>query len=291
MSAVNGLSDPTGALYPANPMQVDLVLQVQGLGRVFSGNGSPPVTALEGVHFAVRRGSFVVLVGPSGCGKTTLLRLLAGLDRPDRGQALLDGEPIRQPQRRIGLIFQQANLMPWRTIRANVALPLELIGVPAGERRAQADRLIEQVGLAGFEDAYPVELSGGMAQRVAIARALIARPEVLLMDEPFAALDALTRERLSLDLLRVWATREQTILMVTHNIAEAVLLADEVLVMSARPGRIVARVAVTLPRPRRQDMLYSAELGRLSGQVRSAIEDGGVILAQDDMPEVNRGVI
>ncbi len=254
------------------------VLEAQAIGHDYppARRGGMPVQALEGVSFAVPHGALVALVGPSGCGKTTLLRILAGLIRPTRGLALLEGEPVTRPQRRIGLVFQQANLMPWRNVRDNIALPLELAGVPAAERAAQADALLAGVGLTGFADAFPAELSGGMAQRVAIARALISRPEVLLLDEPFAALDALTRERLSLDLLRVWAAHGQTILLVTHNISEAVLLADEIVVMSARPGRIVDRVAVTLPRPRTLDMLYSAELGRIAGQVRAAIAPDGL---------------
>jgi NitT/TauT family transport system ATP-binding protein len=259
----------TNTAPPSSP-----ILRAERLGMTFDANGSGgfPVQALADVSFSVARGTFAVLVGPSGCGKTTLLRLLAGLDQPTQGRAVLDGAPISAPQRRIGLVFQQANLMPWRSVRDNISLPLALAGIPAGERRSRAQELIGMVGLAGFEDAYPAEISGGMAQRVALARALITRPEVLLMDEPFAALDALTRERLSLDILAVWAQTRQTIVMVTHNISEAVLLADEVLVMSARPGRIVERVPVTLPRPRTLDMLYSPALGALAGQVRTAIE-------------------
>jgi NitT/TauT family transport system ATP-binding protein len=249
------------------------LLRAERLGMTFDANGSGfPVRALAEVSLDVARGAFVVLVGPSGCGKSTLLRLLAGLEQPSEGRALLDGAPIAAPQRRISLIFQQANQMPWRSVRANVLLPLELAGVPAAERQTRAGEMIALVGLAGFADAYPAELSGGMAQRVAIARGLAARPEVLLMDEPFAALDALTRERLSLDILQVWAATRQTILMVTHNISEAVLLADEVLVMSPRPGHIVRRVPIPLPRPRTLDLLYSPALGELAGQVRAGIE-------------------
>lgn len=251
------------------------VLRAENISHVFAttGNSTQPVEALKNVTLEVCRGSFVVLVGPSGCGKTTLLRLLAGLIPPTSGHVLLENEQITAPQRRIGVIFQQANLMPWRSVMANVMLPLELAGVAAQERHERAARRIEQVGLAGFENAFPAELSGGMAQRVAIARALVTRPEVLLMDEPFAALDALTRERLSLDMLKVWATTGQTILMVTHNISEAVLLADKVIVMSPRPGRITSEVDVKLPRPRTLKMLYGAELGALAGQVRAAIEE------------------
>lgn len=251
------------------------VLRTERIGHTYTMNGSSgqTVETLRNVSFDVHKGAFVALVGPSGCGKTTLLRLLAGLLHPTEGRAYLDEKPISGPQRRIGVVFQQANLMPWRNTQANIMLPLELAGVPKLERHERAQALIEQVGLSGFENAFPAELSGGMAQRVAIARALVSRPEVLLLDEPFASLDALTRERLSLDLLKVWADTGQTILMVTHNINEAVLLADKVLVMSPRPGRIVARVAVTLPRPRALDMLYNPLLGTLATKVRAAIEE------------------
>lgn len=253
------------------------VLEARGITHFFPANtfGGPPVGALEDVSFKIRRGAFVVLVGPSGCGKTTLLRILAGLVPPTHGQALLEGEPVAHPQRRLGVVFQQATLMPWRSVRANISLPLELAGVSRAERAERANALIESVGLAGFGDAFPAELSGGMAQRVAIARALVSRPEVLLMDEPFAALDALTRERLSLDLLRVWAARQQTVLMVTHNISEAVLMADEIIVMSPRPGRIEQRIPVDLPRPRALDMLYDPAVGQIAGRVRAAIAHNG----------------
>ncbi|MBN2471722.1 MAG: ABC transporter ATP-binding protein [Anaerolineae bacterium] len=266
-------SSPDRAPAPENTPG-EAVLEAQGISHAFPANthGGPPVRALEDISFAIPRGAFVALVGPSGCGKTTLLRILAGLEQPTRGRALLEGEPVAQPGRRLGVVFQQANLMPWRSVRANVGLPLELAGASREIRVERADALIAHVGLAGFEDAFPAELSGGMAQRVAIARALISRPEVLLMDEPFAALDTLTRERLSLDLLRVWAAHRQTALMVTHNISEAVLMADEILVMSARPGRIAQRIAVPLPRPRTLEMLYSPDVGRIAGQVRAAIE-------------------
>lgn len=262
---------------PPSPNGREVILEARGISHYFPANtyGGPPVCALEDVSFTVRRGAFVVLVGPSGCGKTTLLRILAGLIQPTEGQALLEGAPIVRPQRKLGVIFQQANLMPWRNVRANISLPLELAGVPREERAARAEALLESVGLAGFGDALPAELSGGMAQRVAIARALIARPEVLLMDEPFAALDALTRERLSLDLLRVWAAHRQTVLMVTHNISEAVLMADEILVMSPRPGHIEQHIPVPLPRPRTLEMLYSPAVGRIAGQVRAAIANNG----------------
>ncbi len=230
------------------------------------------VHALERVSFQVERQQFMCLVGPSGAGKTTLLRLLGGLLRPSAGRVLFEGEPLVRPRRRFGFVFQKANLMPWRTVLANVMLPLELQAVPLAEARQRAEDLIELVGLSGFEHVLPRGLSGGMEQRVAIARALVHRPDVLLLDEPFGALDALTRERMGGELLRIWEARKKTVVMVTHSIPEALLLADWVLVLSQRPGQIRLALEVPLPRPRRVDMEYSPEFGALAARVRAAIE-------------------
>ena len=213
-------------------------------------------------------------MGPSGCGKSTLIRVLAGLIPATRGEALLDGEPIRQPSRRVALMFQDANLMPWRTVLDNIALPLELAGVAKPARYDAAQRLLPRLGLAEFARSYPGELSGGMAQRVALGRVLIQRPDVLLLDEPFGALDALTREQVAQTCCDLWAQEHQTVLMVTHDINEAVLLADRVLVMSRRPGQINADVSVSLPRPRQLSDIYSDEFGRIAQRIRANIERG-----------------
>jgi len=226
---------------------------------------------LDRVSMTVSPREFVCVVGPSGCGKSTLLRVLSGLLTPTSGTVTLGGDPVAQTPRRIGHVFQQANLMPWRTVLDNIMLPLELAGAPLAERRQAAQELIALVGLDGFEAYYPAELSGGMAQRVAIARALIIAPEMILLDEPFGALDALTRERMGQELLRIWAARQTTVVMVTHSIGEAVLLADCVLVMSPRPGHIEARVPITLPRPRDLGMLHSSQAGELAAAIRGAI--------------------
>jgi NitT/TauT family transport system ATP-binding protein len=227
--------------------------------------------ALEGVSLQVGAGEFLCIVGPSGCGKSTLLRVLGGLVRPTSGRVYLGGELLTAPRRQIGFVFQKANLMPWRTVLRNVTLPLEVKGLKAEEAGQQARELLKLVGLEGFENAYPHELSGGMEQRVAIARALIHDPAILLLDEPFGSLDALTRENMNLELLRIWQAKRKTVVMVTHSIQEALFLADRILVMSSRPGRIEATVAVPLPRPRRLEMLYGDEFGALSRQVRRAI--------------------
>ena len=227
--------------------------------------------ALEGVSLQVGAGEFLCIVGPSGCGKSTLLRVLGGLVRPTSGSVYLGGELLTAPRRQIGFVFQKANLMPWRTVLRNVTLPLEVRGLKAEEAGQQARELLQLVGLEGFENAYPHELSGGMEQRVAIARALIHDPAILLLDEPFGSLDALTRENMNLELLRIWQAKRKTVVMVTHSIQEALFLADRILVMSSRPGRIEATVAVPLPRPRRLEMLYGDEFGVLSRRVRQAI--------------------
>lgn len=246
------------------------LLQARDLSLVYT-DLAGHVHALENVNIRVDRQEFVSLVGPSGCGKSSLLRVLGGLQPPSRGTVIFDGRPLRRPSPEIGIVFQKPTLMPWRTVLANITLPLELDGLDRGAARARALSLTHLVGLEGFEDTFPAALSGGMAQRVAIARALAPRPQVLLLDEPFGALDALTRERMGEELLRIWAAEQTTVLMVTHSIREAILLADRTVVMSPRPGRIVADFAVDLPRPRTLDMQYSDLFGHLAHQVRQAI--------------------
>jgi NitT/TauT family transport system ATP-binding protein len=247
------------------------VLAADEIAMTFLGRQGS-LEALESVSFEVGAGEFLCIVGPSGCGKSTLLRVLGGLARPTSGEVYMGGELLTAPRRQIGFVFQKANLMPWRTVLRNVTLPLEIKGLKAEEAGQQARELLKLVGLEGFEDAYPHELSGGMEQRVAIARALVHDPAILLLDEPFGALDALTREQMNLELLRIWEAKRKTVVMVTHSIQEALFLADRILVMSSRPGRIEATVSVPLPRPRRLEMLYSTEFGVLSKRVRQAIK-------------------
>jgi NitT/TauT family transport system ATP-binding protein len=215
----------------------------------------------------------VCLVGPSGCGKSTLLRILAGLLRPDRGSVFLDGKPVEAPQRQVGIVFQQANLMPWRTVLGNVLLPLEIAGVDPNLARDRANSMLDLVGLGDFAQAYPADLSGGMAQRVAIARALVHRPSLLLLDEPFGSLDALTRERMGQELLRIWHAEPITVLMVTHSVPEAVFLSDRVFALSPRPGTIAASLPIGLRRPRELALMGTKEFGELTTKARAAITD------------------
>ena len=250
-------------------------LRVAGVSVNFS-TPEGELAALKDVTFDVKSGEFVCLVGPSGCGKSTLLRILAGLLRPSEGRVWLDGELLTAPRRQVGLVFQQANLMPWRTVMGNVMLPLEMSVMSQEQARAQARELIDLVGLGEFARAYPAELSGGMLQRVAIARALAHDPAVLLLDEPFGSLDALARERMGQELLRIWRARRKTVLMVTHSVHEAVFLADRVLVLSPRPGVVTAEAAVELPRPREMALLESNAFGALARQVRAAIMAGQI---------------
>lgn len=222
--------------------------------------------ALDGVTFQVRDREVVAIVGPNGCGKSTLLRVISGLIAPDSGTVTVDETSVSGPDARVGLVFQEPRLLVWRSVLDNIALPLELSGVAPGERYRRARHLIALVGLTGFEGARPHRLSGGMRQRVAIARALALEPSALLLDEPFSALDALTRERFNAELLGLWSETGTTVVLVTHSIPEAIFLADRVLVMSPRPGRIVAELAIETPRPRSSADL---DLGALSAAART----------------------
>jgi NitT/TauT family transport system ATP-binding protein len=248
------------------------ILRAESVHVTFTG-GETGLGALAGISFEVYQGELVCFVGPSGCGKSTLLRVIGGLLEPTHGCVQLRGQPCEGPCDDIGIVFQKPNLMPWRTALRNITLPLELEGEERGVARQEAVGLIGLVGLAGFEESYPSQLSGGMAQRVAIARALVHDPEILLLDEPFGALDALTRERMNLELLHIWETRDKTVIMVTHNIQEAILLADRVLVLSPRPGRIVADIPITLPRPRAQTQVYDPAFLDLSRRIHAEIRD------------------
>ena len=225
--------------------------------------------ALEGVSLTIEPGQSVALIGPNGGGKSTLLRVVAGLLPADRGRAMLDGRPIDGPNPRIGFVFQEPRLLPWRTTAANVAYPLELAGVPRADRQAAVDALIRTVGLEGAEAQIPSQLSGGMRQRAALARTLALDPDVLLLDEPFSALDELTRERLNLELLALAARRPTTILLVTHSVQEAIFLADRVVVLSERPGRVLADVPIGLPRPRSLHDLDAAVVSQAAHNIRA----------------------
>ena len=247
------------------PAQDATFLCAEGVSHVYPDG----VQALADVSLSLAYTSFTVLVGPSGVGKSTLLRILGGLLRPSSGSVSLRGSPPHLSGEPVGIVFQRDNLMPWRTAYDNVCLPLELQGVNAPER---VQSLLELVGLDGFAHSYPSQLSGGMAQRVALARALVHRPELLLLDEPFGALDAMTRERMGQELLRIWDAMPVTVFMVTHSISEAVRLADEVLVMTGHPGRITERVPVDLPRPRELSLEASTAFQTLVMEIRAAIE-------------------
>ncbi|MBK7318775.1 MAG: ABC transporter ATP-binding protein [Anaerolineales bacterium] len=248
-------------------MTIKPILTVKNISAVFpDDNGG--LLALDDISFEVRPQEFICFLGPSGSGKTTLLRILAGLLPPTTGQVNF----IRNQHPEIGMVFQQSNLMPWRSVMDNIKLPLELEGMGDAKARIKTREMIDLVGLNGFENSWPRELSGGMAQRVAIARALIHDPDLLLLDEPFASLDALTRERMWTELSRIWQARQKTVIMVTHSINESLFLADRVLVLTQRPGKIKLDVEVDLPRPRKDDIRYTPHFGKLARKLRETIE-------------------
>jgi NitT/TauT family transport system ATP-binding protein len=249
-------------------------VRLRGLSFAFETRAGGSLPVLDELDLAIPGGGIVALVGPNGCGKSTLLRVIAGLLEPGHGEALLDGTPIAGPDPRIGLVFQEPRLLPWRSAADNITYPLELAGWSPARRRERLTRLAELVDLdPAVTGSRPAELSGGTRQRVALARALALEPEVLLLDEPFSALDALTRERFDLELLRLWQRAATTIVIVTHSIPEAVLIADRVVVLSARPARIVADIAVDLPRPRAIADLDDPAAGHASHRIRAYLED------------------
>jgi len=239
------------------------------------GRGESGVLALSDISFSVGDGEFIAVVGPSGCGKSTLLKILAGLLPQTAGEANLKGSPIEGPRRDIGVVFQSPVLFPWRTVLGNTMLPADVQRLDKEEMRKRALELIKLVGLSGFEGRYPRELSGGMQQRVGIVRALIHDPTILLMDEPFGALDAMTRESMNVELQRIWMERRKTVLFITHSTAEAVYLADRVIVMTPRPGKIGDEFEVDLPRPRELDVMNTEAFGAYVKRVRAALNPGG----------------
>ncbi len=247
------------------------ILHVRHLSVIFP-DGNSGLHALDDISFSVNPEQFVCVLGPSGCGKTTLLRVLAGLLAPTLGEVSFGDSSLQAPRHGVGMVFQKANLMPWRTVLENILLPLEIQRMPHQQALERAQALVELVGLSGFEASLPRDLSGGMAQRVAIARALVHEPDLLLLDEPFGSLDALTRERMGSELTRIWQAYRKTVVMVTHSISESLFLADRVLVLSPRPGRMCLDMTISLPRPRVEDVRYTPAFAALARQVRAAIE-------------------
>lgn len=244
-------------------------VRVDDVGKQYAGSQGP-VQALEDVSFEVEPGEFVCLVGPSGSGKTTLFRVVAGLESPTSGTVSLNGTPVTEPNADMGIVFQEYHLFPWRTVRGNIAFGLEQAAVPADERERRVQHLVDLVGLDGFEESYPKDLSGGMKQRVGLARALAVDPALLLMDEPFGAVDAQTKEMLQTELLEIWEQTGKTVLFVTHDIEEAVKLADRVVVMAKDPGRIRDVVEIDLPRPRsRTDEAFGEYYERVLELIRA----------------------
>ena len=238
-------------------------LELAGISKTFGDNRTGHVVqVLEDIQYRIEKGSFVSIIGPSGCGKTTLLKIVAGLEEASAGRVLLDGREICHETDRIGLVFQEYALFPWRTSLQNVEMGLEIMGVDKKERRAAAMEYVKMFDLSGFENRYPRELSGGMQQRVAIARTLITNPRVVLMDEPFGSLDSQTRNDLQEFLLQLWQKRGETIIFVTHNVDEAVFLSDQIVVLSSRPGRIIEQFEVDCPRPRDRTSPESNETRR-----------------------------
>ena len=249
------------------------VIELRGVSKTYrTADGEVP--SLRPIDFTVGEAEFVVVVGPSGCGKTTLLKMIAGLLPPSQGEIRVEGEPVTRPHGGVGIVFQTAMLLPWRSVFRNVMMPVEVKGLPREEYGARAHALLKLVGLQDFENKYPWQLSGGMQQRASICRALVHDPKIVLMDEPFGALDAMTRERMNVELQRIQRETKKTVLLITHSIPEAVFLADRVLVMSARPGRILGEIAVDEPHPRTDAFRLSERFAALCQRVSALLQQG-----------------
>ena len=254
----------------------EALLRIEGLSKVYATTDGP-VRALDNVSLSARRGEFVSILGPSGCGKSTLLMIAAGLASPSSGEVIAEGERVTRPRTDIGIVFQSPVLLDWRTALQNVMLQAEARKLDRAASEATARALLAQVGLAGFENKFPHELSGGMRQRVSICRALVHKPHQLLMDEPFGALDALTRDQIALDLQKLWSDRQMTVLFVTHSIAEAVFLSDRVVVMTPRPGRVDSVIDIDLPRPRALAVRDTPGFAAYSRRIRDLFLASGVL--------------
>jgi NitT/TauT family transport system ATP-binding protein len=261
--------DHVPARHNDKPVHARSLIELRDVNKRFNTRSGETVIALDGVNLGVADGEFLSVVGPSGCGKTTLLRILAGLEPLTSGIAMIGSDPVAGPRDDVAVVFQQATLLPWYSVLENVLLPVRLRGTPSPQNLQRAEELLELAGLSGFSRKYPFELSGGMQQRVSICRALIRDPKILLMDEPFGALDAMTRETMNLELMRLWALHKKTVVFITHSIPEAVLLGDRVVVMSPRPGRITEILDVDIDRPRTLKTMGLPKFGALCDEVRS----------------------
>jgi NitT/TauT family transport system ATP-binding protein len=255
----------------------DLFVRILGVDKVFSPRGRVALKAVDNVSFDIQAGEFVSIVGPSGCGKSTLMMMVSGLIPATNGEVVIESKRVSQPYANLGIVFQRDALLEWRTVLDNVLLQIDIRHLDRSEFTSRAEDLLARAGLAGFEKYYPWELSGGMRQRVAICRALVSNPSLLLMDEPFGALDAMTREQMNLDLQRIWLQDRKTVLFITHSISEAVFLSDRVIVMSPRPGRIVADITIDLPRPRKLSMREASLFGRYVAQIRETFQSFGLL--------------
>ncbi|TAN28068.1 MAG: ABC transporter ATP-binding protein [Castellaniella sp.] len=257
-------------------MSDDILIQAHGVTKVYQTRDGA-VESLKPLDFAIHKGEFVSVVGPSGCGKSTLLKMVAGLLPVTAGTLSLGGQPITAPRKDVGIVFQSAVLLAWRDVLSNILLQAEMRHMPKGSARARALELIKMAGLAGFEKKYPWQLSGGMQQRASICRALLHDPPLLLMDEPFGALDAMTRENMNLELQRIWAESRKTVLLITHSIPEAIFLSDRVIVMSERPGSIAAIYDIQLPRMRSLDVMGTPEFASYAKQIRKHFYSEGIL--------------